>query len=181
MLRRGERLQVHPLRNGPTPSGVENVGRQLMWLTPAEVAAEVDAYIRLGIDFVKYASNEHSGTSGGAFLAFSPDVQSAIVDAAHAAGRPAQAHSMSTEGLRIAVKRDATSSSTPMSRVQPPSPRSFEARLPRNRRARSSSLTAERLASLMRGSVRYREDDLEGVGPQYPQSHPVGCPIAARH
>lgn len=53
---------------------------------------------------MKYASNEHVGTSAGAFLAFSPKVQAAMVDEAHSAGISAQAHTMSVEGLRIAIE-----------------------------------------------------------------------------
>ncbi len=82
---------------------VENVGRHLMWLTPDEVAKEVRAYIAKGIDFIKYGSNEHFGTSAGAFLAFSLEQQKAMVGEAHRAGITAQAHSMSVEGLRLAV------------------------------------------------------------------------------
>lgn len=80
---------------------VENVGRHLMWLAPEDVAKHVRTYIKKGIDFVKYASNEHTP---GAFLAFSPRTQAAIVDAAHSAGLTAQAHATSIEGLRIAVE-----------------------------------------------------------------------------
>jgi imidazolonepropionase-like amidohydrolase len=83
---------------------VENVGRHLMWLTPEEVAREVREYIGKGIDFIKYASNEHCGADAGAFLAFSPAVQAAIVEEAHRAGRSAQAHTMTVEGLRIAIE-----------------------------------------------------------------------------
>ncbi|ATE65781.1 amidohydrolase family protein [Rhizorhabdus dicambivorans] len=79
----------------------EDMGRHLMWKTPGQVSAAIDAYLGRGIDFIKYASNEHYP---GAFLAFSPDQQRAIVDAAHARGKTAQAHSMSVEGLRIAVE-----------------------------------------------------------------------------
>jgi imidazolonepropionase-like amidohydrolase len=79
---------------------VENVGRQLMWLTPERVAEEVRRYIAKGIDIVKYASNDHAP---GAFLAFSTRVQAAIVEEAHRAGLTAQAHSMSVEGLRAAI------------------------------------------------------------------------------
>lgn len=82
----------------------ENVGRHLMWLTPEAVAQEVRAYISKGIDFAKYASNEHGAHSAGAFIAFSPQVQAAIVEQAHLAGITAQAHTMSVEGLRIAVE-----------------------------------------------------------------------------
>jgi imidazolonepropionase-like amidohydrolase len=80
---------------------VENVGRRLMWLPPAEVASELRAYVAKGIDFVKYASNDHAP---GAFIAFSPRTQAAIVDEAHRAGLTAQAHTMSVEGLRIAIE-----------------------------------------------------------------------------
>ena len=80
---------------------VENVGRHLMWLTPNQVAAEVRRYLAKGIDFVKYASNDHGA---GAFLAFSPQVQAAIVAVAHCTGVTAQAHTLSVEGLRIAIE-----------------------------------------------------------------------------
>jgi imidazolonepropionase-like amidohydrolase len=83
---------------------VENSGRHLMWLSPDEVYEELRAYIARGIDFVKYGSNEHFGTSAGAFLAFSPPQQEAIVRAAHDAGVTAQAHCMAIEGLRIAIE-----------------------------------------------------------------------------
>jgi imidazolonepropionase-like amidohydrolase len=83
---------------------VENVGRHLMWLTPEEVAREVRAYISKGIDFIKYASNEHGMHSAGAFLEFSPRVQELIVEEAHRAGVTAQAHCTSVEGLRLAVE-----------------------------------------------------------------------------
>lgn len=80
---------------------VENVGRHLMWLTPQQVAQEVRSYIQKGIDFVKYACNDHYP---GAFLAFSPAAQAAIVDEAHRADMTAQAHTLSVEGLRIAIE-----------------------------------------------------------------------------
>jgi imidazolonepropionase-like amidohydrolase len=83
---------------------VENVGRHLMWLTPDGVAKELRKYIAKGIDFVKYGSNEHYWASAGAFLAFSPRQQAAIVAEAHRAGITAQAHSMSVEGLHLAVE-----------------------------------------------------------------------------
>jgi imidazolonepropionase-like amidohydrolase len=79
---------------------VENVGRRLMWLTPQDVGREIRAYIAKGVDFIKYAANDHFP---GAFLSFSQEAQTAIVDEAHRAGITAQAHSMSVEGLRTAV------------------------------------------------------------------------------
>ncbi len=80
---------------------VENVGRHLMWLPPEHIAQEIRAYIAKGINFVKYGSNDHYP---GAFLAFSPDAQAAIVGEAHRAGLTAQAHTMSVEGLRVAIE-----------------------------------------------------------------------------
>ena len=83
---------------------VENVGRHLMWLTPDGVAQEVRRYMARGIDFVKYASNEHGSQAAGAFIQFSPRVQEVIVAEAHRAGLTAQAHCTSVEGLRIALE-----------------------------------------------------------------------------
>jgi len=79
----------------------ENVGRHLMWLPPERVAGEVRRYIGTGIDFIKYASNDHFP---GAFLAFSPQAQAAMVAEAQRAGITAQAHTTSVEGLRIAIE-----------------------------------------------------------------------------
>jgi imidazolonepropionase-like amidohydrolase len=82
----------------------ENVGRHLMWLPPKQVAEEIRKYIAKGIDFLKYASNEHFGSSAGALINFSPRVQAAIVNEAHSAGLTAQAHTMSGEGLHLAIE-----------------------------------------------------------------------------
>lgn len=82
---------------------VENVGRHLMWLSPEQVAKEIRTYISKGIDFVKYASNDH-GAYPGCFLTFSPRVQQAIVEEAHRAGLTAQAHTHTVEGVQIAAE-----------------------------------------------------------------------------
>lgn len=83
---------------------VENSGPDLTWMTPEEVLEEVKAYIATGIDFVKYASSEHRSSGPTAFILFSPLVQKLIVEAAHAAGLTAQAHTTAVEALRIAVE-----------------------------------------------------------------------------
>ncbi len=80
---------------------VENVGRDLMWLPAEEVAREVRTYIQKGIDFIKYASNDHVP---GRFLAFSGRTQRLMVEEAHRAGITAQAHTMTVEGLQTAVE-----------------------------------------------------------------------------
>ncbi|GAB3576246.1 hypothetical protein GCM10027445_39940 [Amycolatopsis endophytica] len=83
---------------------VENTGRHLMWLTPEAVGEEVRDYIGRGIDFVKFASNEHGATAAGAFLQFSGRTQRVIADEAHRAGLTAQSHVSSVEGLRLSLE-----------------------------------------------------------------------------
>lgn len=82
----------------------ENVGPDLSWMVPDEVAREVRDYIGRGIDFLKYASSEHRGAEPSAFLLFSPLVQERIVAEAHEAGITAQAHTSSVEALRVAIE-----------------------------------------------------------------------------
>jgi imidazolonepropionase-like amidohydrolase len=79
---------------------VENVGPDLMWMTAEQVAHEVRAHIAKGVDFIKYASNDHLG----GFIAFSERVQARLIEEAHRAGITAQAHIHTVEGLRIAVE-----------------------------------------------------------------------------
>ncbi|GAA3543124.1 amidohydrolase family protein [Amycolatopsis ultiminotia] len=83
---------------------VENVGRHLMWLTPEAVGEEVRAYLERGVDFVKYASNEHGAAAAGAFLQFSERTQRIIVEEAHRGGLTAQSHTSTVEGLRMAIE-----------------------------------------------------------------------------
>ncbi len=83
---------------------VENTGPDLSWMTPDQVAEEIRSYIGKGIDFIKYASNEHRGAEPSTFLLFSPLVQQRMIGEAHHAGITAQAHTSSVEGLRVAVE-----------------------------------------------------------------------------
>jgi imidazolonepropionase-like amidohydrolase len=83
---------------------VENVGPDLTWMTPEQVAQEVRIYIGKGIDFIKYASSEHRVAEPSAFLLFSALAQLHIVEEAHRAGVTAQAHTTSVEALRVAIE-----------------------------------------------------------------------------
>lgn len=85
---------------------VENVGPDLSWMPPEQVANEVRTYIDKGIDFIKYASSEHRAQEheASAFLLFSERAQAAIVEEAHRAGLTAQAHTSAVEALRVAVE-----------------------------------------------------------------------------
>src|SRR5262249_28823449 len=56
----------------------ENVGPALSWMTPEQVAREIRTYIGKGVDFIKYASNEHRWGDPTTFLVFSPKAQQAI-------------------------------------------------------------------------------------------------------
>lgn len=78
----------------------ENVGRDLMSMTLEEVTQEVRTYIGKGVDFLKYACNDHLGP----FLAFSERVQSVLVEEAHRAGITAQAHTLTVAGLQAAIE-----------------------------------------------------------------------------
>lgn len=85
-------------------SWVENSGRHLMWMTPAQVGLEVASYVQRGIDFVKYGASEHGAVAAGAFLQFSERTQRSIVDTGHTLGRTVQAHSTTVESLRMAIE-----------------------------------------------------------------------------
>jgi imidazolonepropionase-like amidohydrolase len=80
----------------------QNVGPELLWMTPEQVRAEVRRYIAKGVDFIKYGASGHTMTTMP-FLAFSPDVQRVIVEEAQAAGRPVQTHTSTVESVRIAA------------------------------------------------------------------------------
>ncbi len=79
----------------------ENVGPDLGFLRPDEVAGEIRKYISRGPDFIKYGS---SGHSDDAILLFSEAAQRAIVDEAHRAGLTAQCHTSNVESLRMGVE-----------------------------------------------------------------------------
>jgi imidazolonepropionase-like amidohydrolase len=79
----------------------ENVGPDLGYLTPEQIREAIQKYISRGVDFLKYASSGHIHES---FIAFSEEVQKAIVEEAHKAGLTIQAHTTSAESLRMAIE-----------------------------------------------------------------------------
>jgi imidazolonepropionase-like amidohydrolase len=80
----------------------ENVGPELVWMSPDQVRREIRAYARRGIDFLKFAVTTHRPSS--AHIMFSPRVQRVIVEEAHAAGLTAQTHTTTNEGLHLAIE-----------------------------------------------------------------------------
>jgi imidazolonepropionase-like amidohydrolase len=81
----------------------ENVGPELMWMSPAQVRAEIRRYVAGGIDFLKYAVTGH-GLKTAQYIQFSPRVQSVIVEEAHRANLTVQTHTTSNEGLHLAIE-----------------------------------------------------------------------------
>ena len=79
----------------------ENVGPELMWMSPEQVRTQIRKYIGMHIDFLKYAVNGHHNEQ---FIAFSPRVQKVFVEEAHRAGIPVETHTTSGEGLYLAVE-----------------------------------------------------------------------------
>jgi imidazolonepropionase-like amidohydrolase len=78
----------------------QNVGPELMAMSPEQVRVEIRKYARSGIDFLKYAVNAHASP----MIQFSPRVQQVIVEEAHRAGLTVQTHTMSGEGIELAVR-----------------------------------------------------------------------------
>lgn len=79
----------------------ENVGPELLWMSPEQVRTQIRKYTAMHIDFLKYAVNGHHDEQ---FIAFSPRVQKVIVEEAHRAGIPVETHTTSGEGLDLAVE-----------------------------------------------------------------------------
>ena len=80
----------------------ENVGRELMEMSPDEVSDRVEKYTASGIDFLRYAASGH-GPAAARYIQFSPRVQRAIVEAAHRAGLTVQSHTSSVEAVGLAM------------------------------------------------------------------------------
>ena len=81
----------------------ENVGPELMWMSPDQVRVEVRQHVDNGIDFVKYALTGH-GLKTAQYIQFSPRVQAVIVEEAHRANLTVQTHTTSNEGLHLAIE-----------------------------------------------------------------------------
>ncbi len=80
----------------------QNVGPELIMMTPEHVRQEIRAYAQKGVDFLKYAVTVHGARAEQALL-FSARVQRVIVEEAHRAGITVQTHTTSGEGLQAAV------------------------------------------------------------------------------
>ena len=70
---------------------------------PEEVARVVRSQVGYGADWVKVYADYPVGANGEARPTFTPEELRALVETAHAAGRPVAAHAMTAEGMRRAV------------------------------------------------------------------------------
>ena len=80
----------------------ENVGPELLWMSPEQVRRELRAYLSRGVDFLKFAVTTHCGEMQ--HLMFSPRVQAVMVEEAHRAGLTAQTHTTTNEALVLAME-----------------------------------------------------------------------------
>lgn len=81
----------------------ENVGPELLWMSPEQVREQVRSYLGKGVDFLKYAVNGHNSEEMQ-YIAFSPRVQQVMVEEAHRAGVTVQTHTTSDEGVYLAMQ-----------------------------------------------------------------------------
>jgi imidazolonepropionase-like amidohydrolase len=78
----------------------ENVGPDLLWMTPEGVRDEVRKYIARGIDFLKYGASTHNNL----YLQFSPETQTLIVEECRRAGITCQTHTTNVMSLKHAIE-----------------------------------------------------------------------------
>jgi imidazolonepropionase-like amidohydrolase len=84
-----------------------NIGEALIPMSLEAVREEVRQYVESGIDYVTYLVNCHR-LPAYSYIAFSPRVQRMIVEEAHRAGLPVQAHFATTEeGVHLALDAGA--------------------------------------------------------------------------
>jgi imidazolonepropionase-like amidohydrolase len=80
----------------------ENVGPDLLWMSPEQVRQEIRDYVQKEIDFLKFALTTH--TSRMQHLMFSPRITRVIIEEARRAGLTVQTHTTTNEGLHLAIE-----------------------------------------------------------------------------
>jgi imidazolonepropionase-like amidohydrolase len=80
----------------------QDMGEELMDLTPDELRGAMRGYLAKGVDVVKYGGTSHFIRPS--LIGFSPAQQRAIVETAHENNIAVQTHATSLEGLRLAVE-----------------------------------------------------------------------------
>jgi len=80
----------------------QDMGEEIMDMTPEELRVAMNRYLDKGVDFIKYGGTSHFLRP--ALIGFSPRQQAVIVEEAHKRGKPVETHATSSEGLTLAVE-----------------------------------------------------------------------------
>jgi imidazolonepropionase-like amidohydrolase len=80
----------------------QDMGEEIMDMTPDELRVAMNRYLDKGVDFIKYGGTSHFLRPS--LIGFSPRQQVVIVEEAHKRGKPVETHATSSEGLRLAVE-----------------------------------------------------------------------------
>jgi imidazolonepropionase-like amidohydrolase len=80
----------------------QDMGEEIMDLTPDELRVAMNRYLDKGVDVVKYGGTSHFMRPS--LIGFSPAQQRVIVEETHRRGKAVQVHSTSPEGLRLSVE-----------------------------------------------------------------------------
>jgi len=76
-------------------------GEDLLDMTLDELRVAINAYLDKGVDFLKYGGSTHWSQPN--LLLFSPDAQKVIIDETHKRGLVAETHTMTLEGMKMAI------------------------------------------------------------------------------
>jgi imidazolonepropionase-like amidohydrolase len=82
----------------------ENVGPELVWMSPEQVRERIREYVQKGIDFLKFALTTHVGSMQ--HIMFSPRVTRVIIEEARRAGLTVQTHTTTNEALHMAIESE---------------------------------------------------------------------------
>lgn len=80
----------------------QDMGEEIMDMTPEELRIAMNRYLDKGVDFIKYGGTSHFLRPS--LIGFSPRQQAVIVEEAHRRGKLVETHATSSEGLTLAVE-----------------------------------------------------------------------------
>jgi imidazolonepropionase-like amidohydrolase len=76
-------------------------GEQLLDMTASELRVAINKYLDKGVDFLKYGGTAHWDQPN--LLTFSPDAQKVIIEETHKRGLAVETHTMTLEGMKMAI------------------------------------------------------------------------------
>jgi imidazolonepropionase-like amidohydrolase len=95
----GEQQRKTRFRQSVNEALTQNMGENLLYMTPDALRSAMNIYLDKGPDFIKYGATSHIND----LITFSPRLQEVIVTEAHKRGKWVQVHATGVEGLRMAV------------------------------------------------------------------------------